>query len=168
MLLYILALCITLTPWIFLTYISIICQPVHSNWFIPTIKEILLTPLPTSAKSPISFEFNNKAKVHNTNLLAKYNYDLEALILDHPNTELSYRSEFHLTYLLGKLLYLRHNWDRMKDFLENGFSINFRQISNEQRKLDNISALSKGNHKSAEDHLDMLRDQIEKEIELRF
>ena len=46
--------------------------------------------------------------------------------------------------------------------------MNFKLISYEEQKSDNVSALVKGNYKSAEDHLDMLRENIRKEIKLGF
>ena len=56
----------------------------------------------------------------------------------------------------------------MEDFLANGFTPEFRPIDDEQRLVDNLKAIKKGNHKSALDNIAMLRDQVLSEIHMCF
>ena len=136
--------------------------------FLSIISKILSTPLVTPHKSPILFECTEAAKFHNAALLAKHNYNLSALIDDHPNTEISYGSEFRPPEVLAPLLNRRHNWDRIRCFLSGGFSAKFKPISDEQRIKDNESVLTRGNHKSAMEHIEMPRENAIKEIGLGF
>ena len=56
----------------------------------------------------------------------------------------------------------------MKDYISNGFAPEFRPVSDEQRLKDNEKAIARGNHKSAMDNIEVLRDQVLSEIHLGF
>ena len=62
--------------------------------------------------------------------------------------------------LLGKL----YNWCHVKSFLSGGFSALFCQMPDEQHKKNNLLSISKGNHESALNHLQMLHDNVIKEV----
>ena len=142
--------------------------PVHPDWFMESIRSILNTPLKAPSKSPVKFKSTPEAIQFNTDLLASFDYDVSKLIAAYPNSELGYGSEFRPAEVLEPLFYKHHNWARMKDFLTNGFAPKFKPIADDQWLADNINAINKGNHKSALDHLDVLRDQVEAEIKLGY
>ena len=141
---------------------------VHPSDFIPKIRSILSTLLQAPSKSPIRFNLLPKAISFNTELLKSFDYNIFKLIDAYPNSELSYGSEFHPTKILKPLLHQQYNWDRMEDFLSNGFASQFHKIDNDQRKADNLRAIKKSSHKSALENIDILCDQVNSEIILDF
>jgi hypothetical protein len=64
------------------------------DWFIPTIKSIIHTNIPARNRVPIMFEFSHEAAIHNQWVLEQYDCDINNLIPAHPNSILSYGSEF--------------------------------------------------------------------------
>ena len=57
-------------------------------------KNTLTNELPCLSKSPFIHELTTEAVEHNSNILAKYNFDLTRLIAAHLKTELSHGLEF--------------------------------------------------------------------------
>ena len=133
-----------------------------------SIRSILATPLKAPVKSPVKFDLSADAVQHNTELLAKCECDASQLIAAFPDSELGHGSEFRPTEILEPLFHKRHNWPRMKDFLKNGFAPKFKSINDDQRMLDNEKAIRRGNHKSANENIDVLRDQVKSEVDLGF
>ena len=64
-----------------------------------------LTKNPLSlSKSLFMCELTTETKEHNSNILAKFNFNLTRLITAYPNTEVLHRSEFRDTSILEPIL----------------------------------------------------------------
>ena len=50
--------------------------------------------VPAPAPPPFQFDVTNAAIIHNSKLLKKYNFDLEALLNDHQHTSVAFGSKF--------------------------------------------------------------------------
>ena len=138
------------------------------SWFIPVIRKIIHSPLPSLSKSQIKFEWSPSAMRFNSDLLESVNFDLGKLISQNPSSEIGYGSEFRPVATLEPLLRLRPNWNRIKSFLSSGFTANFRQIDEAQCQNDNTKALRSGNHKSTLKQIQMLTKIVRKEVHLGY
>ena len=69
------------------------------------IKSIVATSLPNPKGTPFKFNLTKEAAAHNANILQHYNYDMTRVIADHPNSHISYGSEFRPTKVLYPLLH---------------------------------------------------------------
>ena len=56
----------------------------------------------------------------------------------------------------------------MKDYNSNSFTPEFCHISNEQRLASNDKSITKGNHKSTMEIIEILHNQVLSEIQLGF
>ena len=80
----------------------------YPSWFIPSIRKILAMDIPPPSKSPIIYEFNKRAIHHNSEILKKFDYNLDLLIDSYPSSDLSYGSEFRPVSILAPLLHYHH------------------------------------------------------------
>jgi len=136
--------------------------------FIQKIKKIMEdNPKPLSP-SPFKYELSNEAAVHNSNILRKYNYDLTRVIAAHPNTELSYGSEFRSPESLQPILQSHRHWNYIKSSLTHGVKAKFKKLSNSTRLDDLKAALKRGNHKSAKSWDADLMNLVTKDVQFGF
>ena len=140
----------------------------HPSWFIPFIKTIINTPICPPSKSPIKYAFTNVAMLHNSKILKRHNYDIDNLISSYPGSDLSYGSEFRPTSILEPLLHKYHSWEQFQKYCTSGFNAEFNDLSDEQRLKDMQAALLCGNHKSAKDNVEVLKENIIKETRTGF
>jgi hypothetical protein len=113
------------------------------------IKEILAQPLPCPAATQFAFQLDTKSANHNTNILASYQYDLDAAIYADKNSPLQCGSEFRPPSILAPLLAHHPNWHKITSILDNGSSFHSAPLTESNRLLALEAALSFGNHKGA-------------------
>ena len=133
-------------------------------WFIQAIKDVLASPNPTPSNVPLKFEPTLAAAVHNQSVLSSFNDDIENFIAHHPNSVMSYGSEFRKTNVLAPLLHLHPNWPKLRQLLELGSCWPVSRISNHDRIAKNNELAKRGNHKSAATYSDFLTSSLAKEI----
>jgi len=115
-------------------------------------------------KSIFCFDFSEEAKIHNTEILRRYNFDITAAIRDQPNSMVLFGSEFRDPSNLEPLLHQHPNWPALKEILLNGASFPLQSIPNKARKLDLEFHAARGNHKSAVINRAALDEIIENDI----
>jgi hypothetical protein len=111
-----------------------------------------------------SFHHSEEAKIQNTKILRRYNFDITLAIRDQPNSMVSFGSEFQDPEDLEPLLHQHPNWSALKEILINGISFPLRPISSKDRKLDLEFHAARGNHKSAVKHQAALEKIIKNDI----
>jgi len=115
---------------------------------------------------PLQFNPTKEAAMNNFAVLKRYNFDIEALIANHPNTPMSYGSEFRPVTVLSQLLRFHPNWDKLSAILQNGVHFNLREIKENDRLDDLRDALEFGNHKSASGTWErVLEEELLKDVE---
>jgi len=121
-------------------------------------------------KNETIFSFHNseEAKIQNTNILRRFNFDITAAINAQPNSMVSFGSEFRDPLDLEPLLFHQPNWQALKEILTNGVTFPLLPISPEDSKLDMEFHASRGNHKSAAKNQAALEKIIENDISKGF
>jgi hypothetical protein len=133
-------------------------------WFIQTIKDVLDSPNLTPSNVPIKFEATKEAALSNQLILSSYDDDISKFIDAHPNSIMSYGSEFRKTNVLAPLLQMHPNWPKLQQLLTLGSCWPVSQISDQARTAKNNELLARGNHKSATTYSDFLTGSLSKEI----
>ena len=105
-----------------LCFLATKCPIFFLNQFISEIKLILSTLLLSPAKSPPQFDLLPSLMQDNTLVLDAHNFSMDNLIPSHLNSELSYGSKFYPESALELLLKCKSNQNRIKYFLNEGFS----------------------------------------------
>jgi hypothetical protein len=87
---------------------------------VQVIKDILAMPLPCPQATKFAFQLNKQSAAHNTNILALYQYDLDAAILAEKNSPLQYGYEFRPPSILAPLITHHPNWHKINSILDRG------------------------------------------------
>lgn len=69
------------------------------------IKSIVTSKTPNPNATPFKFESTNEATSHNATIVKTCDFDMTRVISDHPNSHMSYESEFRSTSILYPLLH---------------------------------------------------------------
>ena len=134
-------------------------------WFIPELRKVLSTHQRTPSAPPFSFESSPESAAYNEDLFMQYGGDLDKLIKSHPDTTISYGSEFRKTEVLEPLLRRHPNWDRLRSILKNGSSWPITSIMNDDnRNKRNSELVKRGNHTSATKYAKELQCIIQTEV----
>ena len=110
------------------------------------------------------FEFTSQAGEHNQNVLARYNFDLEAAISSNSCSPLSYGSEFRPAEQIKFIFHQNPLWKRLESLLRNGSIWPLTELNNDIRRLDLNDALKFGNHKGATQKASTLHKLVLKDI----
>ena len=108
-------------------------------------------PVPTPKPSLFSFEYTTEAAKKNSEILAKFDYDMTKAIEAQPGSFISYGSEVRPTNQLDTLLHNHPNFPRFKNNMIKGISYPLEEISEKTRIEMLNKQLKKGNHKSTEE-----------------
>ena len=89
-------------------------------------KSILDAPIKNLNKSPMQFEFNHDAIVHDSRVFQKHDHDLCLLTKDNPHLDLSCGNEFRPVSILAPLLHHHSSWSKIENYLTHCFSADFK------------------------------------------
>jgi hypothetical protein len=132
-------------------------------WFLPEIRNILARKLQTPANVTLRFQLSKEAAEENMRTLQKYNNNLSALIENNAGSIVSYGSEFRPVSHLEFLLMHHVNWLPLVKMLTRGFVRQLTSIDESDRLQKNEEFIVRGNHKSANKYLAILKDTLDKE-----
>ena len=132
------------------------------------IRSIVATTLTDPKGTPFKFDLSKIAATHNAKILQRYDYDMTRVIADHPNSHISYGSEFRPTKVLHPLLHKSPFWEEVSTSLDKGAKYPLTRISNPRRLQDIEDALLRGNHKSVKSNPGILNSLVSKEVKLGF
>ncbi len=119
------------------------------EWFLPTITNIINTPVGVPESSGLQFQLTEAAAIHNMNLLRLHGNCLQTLIISSPGTIISPGSEFRPADVLDPLFLHHHNWPKAKAILLQGSIWPLLPLPNDVRIAKNREFITRGNHKSA-------------------
>ena len=84
-------------------------MPCPPKSFVSMIKSTLLSLSTKKEQPPFRFETNQELLTHNADVLKKYNFFLDIVVIDHRNNVLSPGSEFRAVFELRPLLHSHTN-----------------------------------------------------------
>ena len=102
------------------TYFSIPLFTGDWKGFMSNIKHILTSKVPTPHRSEFLFELSQKAAIHNSNLLEKYEFDMAKAIKANPNSIISPGSELRPIDQLSSILAHHPYFPLLKESLQKG------------------------------------------------
>lgn len=123
---------------------------------IDLIKKILDTPSPTFKKSPFIFENTKKARVHNSRILQRFDYDFKKAMENLDKSVIHLGSKFRESDLLEPLLKNHPDWKILKEIMDCGVNLGFNPLKlrdEETRLKDFDDALRNGNSGTMKDPL---------------
>ena len=101
----------------------------------------------------------------NSAILEAADYDLEKVFRQHPDTTLSYGSEFRSVKQLRPLLGRHPNFEPLATMINEGMSYVFtREISDVEQRDETARILERGNHKSAQEESEQVRKLLAKDV----
>ena len=142
------------------------------HWFpknlIEICNEIVRTPCKHFKSPEFSFSMDGKAAEKNWKILEKYNLDFELAMKNQKGTPLEYGSEFRDHLLLEKLFKFHPLWPKLKSLLLEGGKFPLEHLPIEEKKKDAIEGLEYGNHKGADNNLDLLKKMVNEDVTFGF
>lgn len=126
--------------------------------FMDIIKIIHATASPKLNPPSFIFKLCNQAASHNAKVLAEHDFDLDRIIQKLHPSQISYGSEFRDPELLEELLCHYPFWPRLRNILVKGALLPLDDISDSDREKDLIFHSNRGNHKSANKNVEMIRE----------
>ena len=120
--------------------------------------------VPADRTVPIfDFRLCQRAAEHNFEILQRYDFDLQRILLEDPFSPVRPGSEFRPAALLDPIFSGHPLWPRFRRSLLHGASADLVPIDEIRRKQDLSDAIEYGNHKSATNEAPLLVDILEKE-----
>ena len=137
--------------------------------FIRLVRLIARRKTKTPLLPPLSFEVSHAAAESNASILRDANYDVSTLIAAHPDSLLSYGSEFRSPSLLHPLLRKHPLWPYLRRTLEHGaeFALTTEPDDNHRRE-ENTALIEYENHKSAKDNDGVILSNLASEVSYGF
>ena len=126
-----------------------------------TILDIFHSQTPTPQASPFMHERSVEAAETNSQLIARFNYDLQCTFEAFPNTIISPGSEFRPPNVLQPLLQGHPFWPKIAHDLEFGATYKFKpsKLPDSARIAENEALIAYGNHSSAKKRPEALISQ---------
>jgi hypothetical protein len=153
-------------PTIPLPFVDSPFPPLPEGRLADAIASILGAPQPTTQPTKFRLEWSIAAADHNLAVLQKHALDLETALEAQPVSSLTPGSEFRPVELLAPLLSMHPLWPKFQERISNGAEFPLREIADADRIADVHANLTRGNHKSAQDHearlIDMLKEEVER------
>jgi len=129
---------------------------------------IVAQPLTLLNKSPFRYKLTDNAVRHKSEVLRRHGYDLTRLVAAHPNTKISYGSEFRHPSILHPILKSHQHWNYIKSSLLSGVKTKFKKLKNKEQLKDLREALAHSNHKSTKDRAEDLKKLVKKDVEFGY
>lgn len=134
-------------------------------WFWAAIQEVCATTSEVPTRSPIRFEMTDEASTHNADILRAVDFDLGRLIQGHGSSTLGFGSEFRKLSELRPLIGRHPHFPRLESLLTEGMHYVFdRELSHDERMVEMIAMLARGNHKSAQVEQDRVGELLAKDV----
>jgi hypothetical protein len=138
------------------------------SW-VTKITQVAQTPCPTPEKSVIRFDLSADSLEANGSLLIEHEFDFADLLESQKGSTVWHGSEFrskdHISTVLGAHPIL----DYLEDTFSEGMSYHFNsEISEESRRNEVKTLLARGNHKSAEEKIEVVERLLAREVKHGF
>ena len=125
--------------------------------------------VPTPAPPPFKFDVTNDAIIHNSKLLKKYDYDLEALLNDHQHTSVAFGSEFRPLTQLEPIFGKQDLFPFFAKVHKRGMSYELKEELTEDERMAELEAqLLRGNHLQATQQPEKLKEKVHFDVKCGF
>lgn len=105
-----------------------------------------------------------EAADHNWRILERFDLDLSKAIEAQKDSPVGYGSEFRHPDVLDKLLFRHPRWEQLRRILLHGSDFLLEELPAEMQQKDLQEARERGNHKSARDRPDKLKELVLNDI----
>lgn len=129
------------------------------------LQSILDWQAPSTQRPSFSFRFTKLVAKTNWERLQSFNMDLGLALQDEPYSTLTTGSEFHPASVLEPLCHYHPLWPRVKQYLTTGVAYPLEPLPESDRVADLQANYERGNHKSANKHMDRLGRMLQVEVE---
>ena len=134
-----------------------------------TLVSICERKVPTPNPSPFTHLTSMDSAISNSEWIAKFDFDLQALFDAHPKSTISPGSEFRAVEDIKRILGEHPFWDKIDEILTEGARYTFKTIPSEvARKRENDAILEYGNHSSARKKPEALRKVMAKDSKFGY
>jgi hypothetical protein len=115
-------------------------------------------------KPLFQFDLSKEAATHNYCTLERFGFNLSDALTAQQNSPLTFGSEFKPHHIISPILQDHPLWDFTSRHLLEGATYPLRQISDNDRNNDIMFFLSRGNHKSASNHDEIIRQLLAEDV----
>ncbi|NER25769.1 MAG: hypothetical protein F6J96_34770 [Symploca sp. SIO1C2] len=150
-----------------------ICAPnddykAPSSW-LSGVLAVATEPTATPAAPQLSFDQGNAAEEQNSIQLQQADFDMTNLLESHRGTTVGHGSEFRSSDQLERVIGKHPAFGFLCDMFEKGFPFKVhRELSEEERETELTAILDRGNHSSAKENIDRVRELLAKEVKHGF
>jgi hypothetical protein len=142
---------------------------VPPEWLLTNMRIVDATPVPVPARPTVIFDTTEAALLHNTNLLARLDFDFEAFMAANAGTTVGYNSEFRPLDQTESVFGRHPHFGFCREIAVSGMDYRFSTHITEAERLDELGkTLSRGNHKSAESELPVAARLLGKDVRHGF
>ena len=124
------------------------------------VRRAVESPSATPKPTEFRFELLTEAAAHNWSVLKKHDRSLSRALEAQGGSPLQPGSEFRDLSLLEPILGRHPLWPRFRSILDSGSDWALDPVSDESRLDSVIKNIGRGNHKSARDRPEVLKDQV--------
>ena len=136
-------------------------EPVFdASTLVHCVQKAVDTPSATPKPTEFRFELTTEAAAHNWSILKRYDRSLSRALGAQSGSPLQPGSEFRDLRLLEPILGRHPLWPRIRSILEQGSEWALEPVSDEDRLISVMENIARGNHKSAKDRPEVLKDQV--------
>jgi hypothetical protein len=126
---------------------------------------IAAEPSPTPTKPSVGFDVLTDAAGHNASLLRGVDYDLQRFLQGQTGSTLDFGSEFRKLDQIRPLLRHHPGFDKLAKVLATGMPYRYdHEISKDERVLEVLAMLARGNHKSPQDEPEIVEKLLTKDV----
>lgn len=144
-------------------------QAYQDQAMIDLIQVLLRTDTPCKNSSPFRWHLDSDSAQHNQDVLASYDYDIEACYNSHPHSIIHPGSEFRDVHLLEPLLHLHSQWTAVKEMLTKGADMHrSEEVPLAARQEENQALLEYRNHKGARENMEVVLSAVLEDIHHGF
>ncbi|GFH62147.1 hypothetical protein CTEN210_18623 [Chaetoceros tenuissimus] len=143
----------------------------HEEKVLKMIQKILNTPSPSFKESPFIFENTRKARIHNSKIIEKFDFDFKAAMESMERFVIHPGSKFRESELLEPLLRNHPDWEILKEIMDLGVDLGLdpSKTRDEATRLKDFEeALKKGNSGTMKDKLAQETVAKNQEKEVRY
>ena len=134
-------------------------------WFLRELIALATAPSRTPKKASVRFDVSDSAAKMNGHLLQEADYDFKILLATQAESTLAVGSEFRPVQELRPLLSNHPGFDELAEILVHGMPYRYaREITEAQREHEVFAMLGRGNHKSAQDEPDIVKQLLSKDV----
>jgi hypothetical protein len=133
--------------------------------FLQNLQTVFDATVPTPSMPDIFFDVHPTGLLHNSRLLANYDYDVTAFLESQSHTTVGPGSEFRPLDQLELILGSHPNFPELAELVTTGMPYRYTtDLTEADRATEVLAMLARGNHKSAEDERSVVHNLLFKDV----